>query len=134
PIERTRVGKWRERVPDLRLDGAHPSSRALVARMESFWLPSTRVLFIGATDGSIGGRIEAIRNTPLGDRRPYAGGHWLHALSGLDQARVWWSATSAVEESEDALLTAFAESIPEAERAAAHDPSLILPFANLRNA
>ena len=31
PIELTRVGKWLERVPDLRLDGERPTSRALAA-------------------------------------------------------------------------------------------------------
>ena len=134
PTELTRIGKWLERVPELRLDGVHPTSRALAARLEAFWLPSTRVLFVGATDGSIGGRIEAIRNTVLGDRRPHAGGHWLHTLTGLEQARVWWAATTAVEEAEDALLTAFAETIPAAEAAALHDATVVLPFANLRNA
>jgi transcription elongation factor GreA len=134
PTELTRIGKWLERVPDLRLDGVHPTSRALAARLEAFWLPSTRVLFVGGTDGSIGGRIEAIRNTVLGDRRPHAGGHWLHTLTGLEQSRVWWAATAAVEEAEDALLTAFAETIPADEKAALHDTSFVLPFANLRTA
>jgi transcription elongation factor GreA len=134
PLELTRIGKWLEHVPDLRLDGEHPTSRALAARLAAFWLPSTRVLFVGTTDGSIGGRIEAIRNTVLGDRRPHPGGHWLHALTGLETARVWWAATSAVEESEDALLNAFADTIPAAERAALHDPTVVLPFANLRTA
>ena len=134
PLELTRIGKWLEHVPGLRLDGVHPTSRALAARLEAFWLPSTRVLFVGTTDGSIGGRIEAIRNTALGDRRPHPGGHWLHALTGLDGARVWWAATKAVEESEDALLTAFAETIRPEERAALHDPAVVLPFANLRTA
>ena len=134
PVEHTRIGKWLEHVPGLLLDGAHPTTRALATRLEAFWLPSTRVLFVGATDGSIGGRIEAIRNTALGDRRPHPGGHWLHALTGLEGARVWWAATTAVEESEDALLTAFADTIPPAERAALHDPTVVLPFANLRTA
>ena len=134
PLELTRIGKWLELVPGLRLDGVHPTSRALAARLEAFWLPSSRVLFVGTTDGSIGGRIEAIRNTALGERRPHPGGHWLHALTGLDNARVWWAATKAIEESEDALLTAFAETIPATERAALHDPTVVLPFANLRTA
>jgi transcription elongation factor GreA len=134
PVEHTRIGKWLEHVPGLLLDGAHPTTRALAARLEAFWLPSTRVLFVGATDGSIGGRIEAIRNTALGERRPHPGGHWLHALTGLEGARVWWAATSAVEEAEDALLTAFAATITAAERAALHDPTVVLPFANLRTA
>src|SRR5688572_19188528 len=44
PIELTRVGKWLEHVPGLRLDGARPTSRALSARLASFWLPSQTVL------------------------------------------------------------------------------------------
>src|SRR5262249_49496174 len=84
PRELTRMGKWLERVPELRMDGQHPSSRALAARLDAFWIPSARVLFVGSTDGSIGGRIEAIRNTVLGEQRPHPGGHWLHALTGLE--------------------------------------------------
>ena len=132
PIELTRVGKWLERVPDLRLDGVHPTSRALAARIAAFWLPSARVLYVGSTNGSIGGRVEAIRNTALGDRRPHSGGHWLHLLTGLERARVWWAPTDAAEEYEDAVLGAFAESIPAAERERLPDPVVVLPFANLR--
>jgi len=132
PIELTRVGKWLERVPELRLDGARPTSRALAARLAAFWVPSARVLYVGSTDGSIGGRIEAIRNTTLGDRRPHSGGHWLHALLGLERARIWWAPTDATEEYEDAVLGAFAASVPAAERLALPDQSVVLPFANLR--
>ena len=132
PIELTRVGKWLERVPDLRLDGGRPSSRALAARIASFWIPSSRVLYVGATDGSIGGRVEAMRNTALGDRRPHSGGHWLQLLTGLDRARIWWARTDAIEEYEDGLLAAFAELVPAAERAALPDHDVVLPFANLR--
>ena len=41
PVEHTRIGKWLEHVPGLLLDGAHPTTRALAARLEAFWLPST---------------------------------------------------------------------------------------------
>ena len=132
PLELTRIGKWLERVPDLRLDGERPTSKALAARMAAFWLPSTRVVYIGATDGSIAGRVEAMIHTGLGERRPHPGAHWLQALIGLEQARIWWAPTPAVEEYEDALLGAFAATIPAADRAALHDSSVILPFANLR--
>ena len=35
PLELARIGKWLERVPDLRLDGERPTSRALAARVAS---------------------------------------------------------------------------------------------------
>jgi transcription elongation factor GreA len=132
PIELTRVGKWLERVPGLLLDGARPTSRALAARLASFWLPSQTIVYIGATEATISGRLAAMERTVLGDRRPFSGGHWLHTLRTLSSARVWWTPTSAVEEYEDALLTAFAATVPEAERAALPDREVVLPFANLR--
>ena len=132
PIELTRVGKWIERVETLRLDGQRPTSRALAARLAAFWLPSQVVLYAGATPNSIANRVRALRETPLGERRPHPGGHWLQALTGLERARIWWAATDAIEEYEDALLAAFGEGVPAAERAALPDAEVVLPFANLR--
>ena len=132
PIELTRIGKWLERVETLRLDGARPSSRALAARIAAFWLPSQAVLYVGATPTSIPSRVRALRETPLGERRPHPGGHWLHVLKGLEHTRIWWAATDAVEEYEDALLGAFGEGVSATERAALPDLDVVLPFANLR--
>jgi transcription elongation factor GreA len=132
PIELTRVGKWIERVDTLRLDGERPTSRVLAARLAAFWLPSQVVLYLGATPTSVANRVRALRETPLGERRPHSGGHWLQVLTGLEQARIWWATTDAVEEYEDAILAAFGEAVPAAERAALPDTEVVLPFANLR--
>src|SRR5262245_31154841 len=126
PIELTRVGKWLERIDTLRLDGERPSSRAVAQRLAAFWLPSQVVLYVGATPTSIANRVRAIRETPLGERRPHPGGHWLHLLTALDRARIWWAATDAVEEYEDALLAAFGEGVTAAERAALPDHDVVL--------
>jgi hypothetical protein len=136
PVELTRVGKWLERLPGLRLDGRRPTSREVAARLHGFWLPGQTVVYLGMTPLSIGGRVGAYYRTPLGDRKPHAAGHWLKALRGLDRARIWWAETTAAEEYEDALLTAFAETVdasPEATPRLA-DRSVILPFANLQSA
>jgi hypothetical protein len=135
PIELTRVGKWIERVPTLTLDGDRPTSRALAARLASFWLPSQVVLYVGSTPASVGARVAAIGRTALGDRRPHAGGHWLHVLDGgtARSLRVWWAETDATEEYEDALLGTFAASVPGDEAGAVPGgPAVVLPFANLR--
>ena len=132
PIELTRVGKWLERVDSLRLDGDRPTSRALAARLAAFWLASQVVLYVGATPNSIANRVRALRDTPLGERRPHSGGHWLQTLTGLERARIWWAATDAIEEYEDALLTAFADGVAAAERSVLPDTEVVLPFANLR--
>ena len=132
PIELTRVGKWIERVEGLRLDGEVATSKALAARLGSFWLPSQTILYIGTSDASVARRVAAMAKTELGDRRPAAGGHWLKTLRSLDGLKVWWAATAATEEYEDALLAAFAAGVPEADLAALPDRSVVLPWANLR--
>ena len=134
PTELTRVGKWIERVASLRLDGERPSSRALTSRLASFWLPSQTVLYIGRSEVSVARRLIAMARTELGDRQPYAGGYWLKTLRGLEATRLWWAPTDASEEYEDALFDAFAEGVPESERAALPDRSVVLPFANIRRA
>jgi transcription elongation factor GreA len=132
PLELTLVGKWLERLPGLRLDGAHPTSKALSARLASFWWPDATVLFAGGTDRSIGGRVAALRAHVPGERQPHAEAQWLHLLRGLDRLgiRVWWAETDAREEYLDAFFDAFGEGRiappgrpPEA---------LALPWANLR--
>jgi transcription elongation factor GreA len=132
PIELTRVGKWIERVETLRLDREVPTSKAVAARIGSFWLPSQTVLYIGASEASVARRVAAMAKTELGDRRPAAGGHWLKTLRALDGLKVWWAPTAATEEYEDALLAAFAAGVPEADLAALPDRSVVLPWANLR--
>ena len=132
PIELTRVGKWLERVGALRLDGERPTSKALAGRLASFWLPAHTVLYIGSSDVSIARRVTAMARTELGDRRPHSGGHWLKVLRGLEATRIWWSATTATEEYEDALFDAFADAIDADERAGLPDRDVVLPFANLR--
>jgi transcription elongation factor GreA len=134
PLELARIGKWIERVPELRLDGERPTSKAVAARLAAFWLPSQPVLYIGASETAVSRRVTAIGATALGDRRPHSGGHWLHALTMPAGTRVWWAATPAVEEYEDALLAEFAAGIPDAERSALPDQAVVLPFANLRQA
>jgi hypothetical protein len=136
PVELTAVGSWIERLPGFRLDGHRPTSREVAARLHEFWLPGQRVLYVGMTAQSIGGRVGSLYRTPLGDRRPHAGGAWLRTLRGFERARVWWAETDAPEEYEDAIFTAFAAGIDTSEEAAPRlrDRELILPFANLQDA
>jgi len=133
PLDLAAIGKWLERVPDLRLDGERPTSRDLQHRLSEFWLPSQPVLFIGSSPGSVAGRVAAIAKTVPGDRRPAASGFWLHFLRSLGDLRIWWAATDAPEEYEDALLDAFAAGVPAADRAALRDASVVLPWAVLRS-
>lgn len=136
PVDLSLVGKWLERLDGLRLEGRRPTSRELAARLHDFWLPGQTVLYVGMTTVSIGGRVGAFYRTPLGDRKPHAGGHWLKTLRGLDRARVWWAETTAAEEYEDGLLSAFAAAVDASPEGAPRlpDRTVVLPFANLQTA
>ena len=132
PIELTRVGKWLEKLPALRLDGEHPTSKALAARLTSFWWPTTTVLYAGASDRPIGGRVAAMVAHVPGDRQPHPDGQWLHLLRGLEGLglRTWWAETDAAEEYLDALLDAFGAVQPASPGRPAG--ALALPWANTR--
>lgn len=134
PIDITAVRAWIERVPGLLLDGQRPTPTQLAQRLGSFWLPQQTVVYVGRTAKSLGGRAASLYATPLGDRRPHSGGHWLGTLSGREQLRIWWAETPSAEEYEDGLFEAIASDLdPEAtERLQGAGP--ILPWANLVSA
>jgi transcription elongation factor GreA len=131
PVELNRVGKWLEKVPDMQLDKASPTSKTLVARLASFWLTDATILYVGSSTASVGARVAGLTGHVLGERRPHADGHWLHTLRGLDDLRIWWAATRAPEEAVDAIFDAFAArhaGVLEARPKGA----TILPWANTR--
>ena len=131
PVDISAVGTWLTRVPTLRVDGERPTGKALAARLAAWWLPGETVVYVGSAR-SLGKRVDGLARTPLGDARPNPAGQWLKALRGFEGARLWWAATDAAEEYEDALLEAFAVAVPAAATAGLPDATLVLPFANRR--
>ena len=133
PIALSAVRAWIRRVPTITVDGSPTSGAALAARLANFWVPSATVVYIGQASGPVQGRVAAYYRTPLGDRSPHAGGHWIKTLSCLSDCLVWSAATDDYEEAEREMLDDFSRTVPAAERRALHDPLLVLPFANLKN-
>lgn len=130
PIDAQALRAWIDRLPGMRVDGATPTVASLEARLRSFWIAETSVVYIGLAGRSTATRVQQFYRTPLGDRAPHAGGHWLKTLVGLDTFLVTWAASVAPDDDEDALLRAFADALPKA--ASARLPAgPILPFANL---
>ena len=132
PLDLALVGKWLERVPELRMDGSRPASRDLLHRLAAFWLPSQPVLLVGSSTGSVAGRLSSMARTVPGDRKPAWTGFWLHFLRNRAELRVWWAATDDPELYEDALVDAFAAGVPDAERAALPGGAMAMPWAVLR--
>ena len=112
--------------------GSGPTSKALAARLAAFWLPSQTVLYIGASEPRSAGGSRRSRATELGDRRPLRR-PLAHDAAARSRRRVWWAATAATEEYEDALLAAFADGVAgRPSVAGSPDRDVVLPLANLR--
>ena len=133
PLDIVAIRAWLARAPSLQLDGARPEPAALADRIRRFWLPGQSVLYVGRTSKSLSARVSALYSTGLGDRRPHSGGHWLKTLKPIDSLRIWWAETGDPELYEDAAVAAIADTVTPEERAALHDPSLVLPWANLES-
>jgi len=131
PVDISAVGTWLARVETLRVDGERPTGKSLAARLAAWWLPGETIVYVGSAK-ALGRRIETLAATPLGDARPNPAGQWLKALRGYEGTRIWWAASNAAEEYEDALLEAFAAAVPAEVAAALPDRSLVVPFANRR--
>jgi transcription elongation factor GreA len=133
PIDLAEVRRWLERVPGLRIDGEPGTPTLLARRLAAFWVPDATLLYVGRTSRSLAGRVASLYATELGHRRPHAGGHWLKTLQEQPRLRLWWSETDAPEEYEDALLGAFAETLPSAAKAALPTSAPLLPWASLES-
>ena len=130
PIDTTTLRAWVDRLPAMRVDGRVPTVESLHARLREFWIPGETVVYIGLAGTSLATRVGHFYRTPLGDRAPHAGGHWLKTLDGLDDFTITWAETTTPDEHEDALLRAFADALP-GPVAARLPAGPVLPFANL---
>ncbi|MFO1539771.1 MAG: transcription elongation factor GreA [Chloroflexota bacterium] len=131
PVAIEAVREWLVKVPGMTLDGRPVDAGALADLLRAWWLPGQQVLYVGRSSKALGGRIAALNQTPLGDRKPHSGGHWLRTLAGLADLRIWWAETDAAEEAEDAAIAAVAATVTAAERAALPAGDPVLPWANL---
>jgi len=131
PLDMVEIRRWLDRVPGLLVDGQPATQSTLARRLASFWVPGQTLLYVGRSSKSLAPRVAALYATELGHRRPHPGGHWLKTLLDLPRLRLWWAETDAPEEYEDAVLSAFAESVPSDARPALPAGTPLLPWANL---
>lgn len=116
--------------PELTIDGLPATAAELIARLNEFWLADEHILYIGlAVD--LHDRVNQYYGTPLGARRPHAGGWFLKTLSGLDQMHVHWARTYDRVNAEAAALGAFVSNVSTESLAQLRDPDRPFPFANL---
>jgi hypothetical protein len=118
--------------PELQVDRADVDADELAKRLRSFWLPDDVALYIGLAGQPLRTRARQYYATPLGARKPHAGGWWLKTLSVLDELWVHYAPTPDFEDAEKLMLLAFADCVSPRSRAGLHDRERLMPFANLR--
>ncbi len=118
--------------PELLLDGARPTRDELATRLAAMWLPSETVLYVGLASASTSSRVAAYYRTPLGAPSPHAGAWPLKTLSILADLHVQYAAAHDPAAAEAHLAEAFMAAVSTEDTAHTVDPSLPLPFANLR--
>ena len=131
PLSQEAVAQLLAVRPELRLDGNRPTAADLTRRLAAMWAPDEPVVYVGLAGTSLSKRIGQYYGTPLGARRPHAGGWPLKTLSILDRLWVHWAPTDNPSRAELALLDAFITGLPARIRQRLHGPVLPLPFANL---
>lgn len=131
PIDLKALARWVERVPLMQLDNSKPNIDALAERLSEFWLPDESILYIGKAS-ELKSRIGNYYRTPLGERGPHAGGHWIKSLRILGDLFVHYAETSShPEASESALLREFVRRVSSSTRISLRDSAHPFPFANL---
>lgn len=117
--------------PELRVDGVRPSRADLAERLSRMWLGDEVIAYIGLAGTSLHDRVGAYYSTPLGARRPHAGGWPLKTLGVLRELWVHFAVCADPGDAEHRMLGAFQEGVSPSSLAMLHDPNLPLPFANL---
>lgn len=132
PISIDLVKEWIHRVPWIELDGVrNPAAIDIANRLAQFWLPDENILYIGMTTKKVQTRINQYYNTPIGNRSPHAGGHWLKTLSNLQELFIYHAACNTPKTRADKLLGYFISNVSTDSRLRLKDPDRPFPFANL---
>lgn len=131
PLDRSVFETWLRVRPELTLDGARPTVDQLMKRVAGFWLPDETIVYVGLAT-TLSSRVGDYYRTPIGARRPHAGGCFLKLLAILDQLSVHFAPCGTPAAAEDAMLSAFCANVSAAARSALVDPAHPFPFANLQ--
>jgi hypothetical protein len=131
PIDPKAVGLVLKTRPELLLDGRRPTVEALAERIASFWLPDEVILYIGLAGTSLQTRVNQYYRTPLGARKPHAGGWFLKVLSNLDDLWVHYAPCDDPRDAEDKMHSAFCRGVSMGSIRRLSDPEHPFPFANL---
>jgi hypothetical protein len=130
PVATKALQTWLSVCPNLSLDGKRPAVAAIKRRLSEFWLPDEVIVYIGLAT-SLRGRVGGYYRTPLGARKPHAGGHFLKTLNNLTDLFVHYAPARDPDGCEGKMLNRFCQNVSRATKSLLRDPDHPFPFANL---
>jgi hypothetical protein len=137
PISRDILNQWINKVNGFILDKELTFDKdKIIDRLSQFWLPDENIVYIGKAPirnngKGIGNRVKEFYNTDFGGKRPHAGGHWIKALSILNNFNVHYILCDNSGEIEIKLLKYFIDNVSDKSKKIMRDKELMLPFGNL---
>jgi hypothetical protein len=132
PVSQKALQQWLKVCPTLELDGKRPAVAALSKRLSDFWLSDEVIVYIGLA-ASLRSRVGGYYRTPLGARKPHAGGHFLKTLANLHDLFVHYATTEDPGVCEQRMLKRFCKNVSATAKAVLRDPDHPFPFANLEH-
>ncbi len=131
PIDPEIVRMWVANLPQFSLDDAiQPNYLDVVERLKKFWLPDEYIIYIGKAT-NLRSRVGQYYRTPLGVRKPHAGGHWIKTLKNLSSMYIHYGLTNQPKIEEAKMLKYFIDNISPDTRNKLFDHERPFPFANL---
>jgi hypothetical protein len=130
PLDQAAFKTWRQVRLELTLDGNRPSVEQLMERVAGFWLPDESIVYVGLAT-TLSSRVQAYYKTPIGARRPHAGGYFLKLVANLDQMWVHYAPCPDPDLAEDRMLGEFCSNVSDQAKSVLIDPAHPFPFANL---
>ena len=130
------IREWMSKADNMLLDNKKPSKDDIKNRLEEFWYPDEKIIYIGKTSGNnqtLRKRLCQYYRHQLGKRSPHRGGHWIKALLDFDELDVYWGIVEDDDpyEIEQQMMDYFSQGVSEESKQFLHDQDLLIPFANL---
>jgi len=132
-IDPNAIQQWLNVCPALSLDGQRPVVAALSKRIAEFWLPDEHIVYIGLAGTNLRSRVHQYYRTPIGARKPHAGGYFLKAIRNLSDLFVHYAPTGDPSGCEQKMLQAFCKNVSATTKSILRDPGRPFPFANLEH-
>jgi len=130
PIDPRAIRELLDVRPELSLDRGRPSPDELGRRISEFWLQDENILYIGLAR-TLSHRVNDYYGTPLGSRRPHAGGWFLKVLRNMDALFVHYATCSDRQAAESDMIKQFCTDVSSSSLKQLRDPAHPFPFANL---